>query len=422
MDEGTSAQPDEALARVVREEWGRLVALLLARFRRLDLVEDALGDAVEAAARTWPVQGVPDNPAAWLNTTASRRMLDRLRAEAMRQRRAPLLVTEADAAQGRDGAMADPGGLVEDDVLRLVLMCTHPALAPEAASALTLRLVLGVSTYDIARLFLVPEPTMAARITRAKKRIVAAGIPFAVPGVDMLPDRLDTVAQTAYLAFTAGYAPGSGPDLLRADLVGESVRLVRVVLALRPGAPVLVALLALMLLQHSRRDARVGQDGELVLLADQDRTRWHRAEIDEALALLRSLGPVRTVSLQAAAYVVQARIAAEHATAPTGQATRWDRIVQHYDVLLEVMPSPAARVARAVAVAEARSPEAGLLALEDLEVPGSHRLAAVRAELLSRAGRTQEARTAYQEAIGLCRNEKELEHLRERLDALRRPT
>ena len=204
---------DEALARVVREEWGRLIALLLARYRRLDLVEDALGDAVEAAARAWPAQGVPDNPAAWLHTVAGRRVLDRLRAEAMHRRRAPLLTTETEHAQERWAARADPGGLVEDDVLRLVLMCTHPALAPESASALTLRLVLGVSTYDVARLFLIPEPTMAARITRAKKKIVAAGIPFSVPGADALPDRLDTVAQTAYLAFTAGYARGQAISL-----------------------------------------------------------------------------------------------------------------------------------------------------------------------------------------------------------------
>lgn len=414
MTDGTPDASGDALARVVREEWGRLVALLLARYRRLDLVEDALGDAVEAAARTWPDRGVPDNPAGWLHTAAGRRVLDRVRAEAMHRRKAPLLVTDAERGQERSGAMVDPGGLVEDDVLRLVLMCTHPALAPESASALTLRLVLGVSTYDVARLFLVPESTMAARITRAKKKIMSAGVPFAVPGGDVLPDRLDTVAQTAYLAFTAGYAPGSGADLLRADLAGEAVRLVRVVLGLRPGSPVLVALLALMLLQHSRRDARVDDDGELVLLADQDRTRWHRDEIDEALGLLRSLGPVRTVTAQGAAYLVQARIAAEHATAATAQDTRWDRVVQHYDALLQVSPSPAARVARAVAVAESEGAEAGLRALADVEVTGSHRPAAVRAELLSRLGRTTEARASYEEAISLCRNETELAYLRQR--------
>lgn len=404
----------EALERVVREEWGRLIALLLARYRRLDLVEDALGDAVEAAARVWPTGGVPDNPAAWLNTAASRRVLDRLRAEAMRQRRVPLLVTEAERRQERVAAMADTGDLVEDDVLRLVLMCTHPALASEAASALALRLVLGVSTYDVARLFLVSESTMAARITRAKKKIVAAGIPFAVPRADVLPERLGTVAQTAYLAFTAGYAAGSGTDLLRADLAGEAVRLVRVVLTQRPTDPVLIALLALMLLQHSRRDARTGVDGQLVLLADQDRTRWHRDEISEALALLRSLGPVRSMSTQAVAYVLQAQIAAEHATAQTGTDTRWDRIVRHYDLLLQIASTPAAQVARAVAVAEAHGPDAGLAALEPVAVTGSHRPAAVRAELLVRSGRLELARAAYEEAISLCRNESELTYLRGR--------
>ena len=216
---------EEELARVVRGEWGRLVALLLARSRRLDLIEDALGDAVEAAARRWPVGGVPDNPAAWLLTVARRRVLDRLRSEAMARRRYAVLVTDVERRPPGAGAMADPGGLVEDDLLRLVLMCTHPALAPEAASALALRLVLGVSTHDIARLFLVPEATMAARITRAKKKIVAAGIPFAVPRADVLPERLATVAQTAYLAFTAGYAPGSGADPVRTELAGEAVRL-----------------------------------------------------------------------------------------------------------------------------------------------------------------------------------------------------
>lgn len=408
----------DALERVVREEWGRLIALLLVRYRRLDLVEDALGDAVEAATRTWPRDGVPDNPAGWLNRAASRRVLDRLRAEAMRQRRAPLLVTEAERGQERTAAMADTGDLVEDDMLRLVLMCTHPALGAEAASALTLRLVLGVSTYDVARLFLIPEPTMAARLTRAKKKIVAAGIPFSVPGADVLPDRLDTVAQTAYLAFTAGYAPGSGPDLLRADLAGEAVRLTRVVLAQRPTEPVLVALLALMLLQHSRRDARVGPGGQLVLLADQDRSQWHADEVGEALSLLGSLGAERRMTQQGAAYVVQARIAAEHATAESADSTRWDRIVAHFDLLLQVAPSPSARLARAVAVAEAQGPEAGLVALDQVRMPGSHRPASVRAELLVRSGRVTQAQAAYEEAIALCRNESELAFLRGRLVTL----
>ena len=406
------------LETVVREEWGRLTSLLLAQYRRLDLVEDCLGDAVEAAARRWPADGPPDNPSAWLLTTARRRVLDRVRAESMAQRKAPLLVTDAEHRQEGQAAMADPGGLVEDDLLRLVLMCTHPSLAPEAASALALRLVLGVSTLDIARLFLVSEPTVAARITRAKKKIVAAGIPFAVPAAEVLPQRLETVAQTAYLAFTAGYAPGSGPDLLRADLAGEAIRLVRVVVDLCPGEPAPEALLALMLLQHSRRDARVGDDGRLVLLAEQDRRRWRRDEIAEAQALLAS--PVLTgpVSPLAASYVVQARIAAEHATAASPEDTRWDRIVELYDLLLQIVPSPSARLARAVAVAERSGPEAGLAALDRVETPGSHRAAAVRAELLSRRGDTAAARAAFDEAIAACRNDVERAHLVERRQAL----
>ncbi len=407
---------EAALEAVVRGEWGRLTSLLLAQFRRLDLVEDALGDAVEAAARRWPDDGVPDNPAAWLLTTARRRVVDRLRAESMAQRKVPLLVTDAERREEGARTMADPGDLVEDDLLRLVLMCTHPALATESACALALRLVLGVSTHDIGRLFLVTEPTMAARLTRAKKKVVTAGIPFAVPAPDDLPERLETVAQTAYLAFTAGYAPGSGPDLVRAELAGEAIRLVRVVLALRPGEPALVALLALMLLQHSRRDARVGDDGRLVLLDDQDRGRWRRDEIDEALLLLSEPVLAGPVSPVAAAYVVQARIAAEHATAASPDDTHWDRIVDHYDLLLELTPSPSARLARAVAVAQADGPEAGLAALAGIEIAGSHRVDAVRAELLVRAGRAAEARTAYDAAIAVCRNDAERAHLVERRD------
>ncbi len=409
---------ETVLATVVREEWGRLTSLLLAQYRRLDLVEDALADAVEAAARRWPEDGPPHSPSAWLLTAARRRVVDRLRAESMAHRKAPLLATDAEHRQDKQTAMADPGGLVEDDLLRLVLMCTHPALAPEAASAVALRLVLGVSTHDIARLFLVGEPTVAARITRAKKKIVAAGIPFAVPAADVLPQRLETVAQTAYLAFTAGYAPGSGPDLLRADLAGEAVRLVRVVVGLCPSEPAPVALLALMLLQHSRRDARVGEDGRLVLLADQDRRRWRRDEIDEALTLLAAPVLAGPVSQLAASYAVQARIAAEHATAASPERTRWDRIVEHYDLLLRLFPSPSARLARAVAVAEAAGPEAGLAALDGVEMPGSHRVAAVRAELLSRRGDVAAAGTAYEEAIAACRNDAERAHLIERQRAL----
>ena len=416
----TATAPD-VLAGTVREEWGRLVSLLLARFRRLDLVEDALADAVETAARRWPRDGVPDNPAGWLHTAARRRILDRFRAEAMAQRKVPLLVVEGEGDAHRTGGVrADPGDLVEDDLLRLVLMCSHPALDPAAGSALTLRLVLGVGTADVARLFLVPEPTMAARITRAKKKIVAAGIPFAVPSAGELPERLDVVAQTAYLAFTAGYAPGSGPDAVRTELAGEAVRLVRVVLALRPGEPVLTALLALMLLQHSRRDARVDRAGAIVLLPDQDRSRWHRGDVDEALALLASPALTGPVTVQTAGYAVQARIAAEHATAPDAASTRWDRIVAHYDTLLSLAPTPSAQLARAVAVAEAQGPRAGLALLDGLDdlLPHSHRLPAVRAELLGRAGDDDGAQAAYDLAIERCANDAERALLERRRAAL----
>ena len=405
------------LEQVVQQEWGRLVALLLSQFRRLDLVEDALGDAVESASRTWPVDGVPDKPAAWLLTAARRRVLDRLRTEEVARRKLPVLLTDAERHQEGSRTMADGGSLVEDDVLRLVLMCAHPALAPESASALSLRLVLGVPTADIARLFLVPEATMAARITRAKKRIVGAGIPFAVPDASVLPERLDIVAQTAYLAFTAGYSPGTGPDLLRAEMSGEAIRLVRVVLGLRPDEPALVALLALMLLQHARREARV-RDGRLVLLTDQDRTRWHHDEIAEATRLLAAPALTGPLTPLAASYVLQARIAAEHATAPTPEDTRWDRIVGWYDLLLQVVPTPSARLARAVAVAEDRGAAACLAALEGLEIPDSHRPAAVRAELLSRAGDLDAARAAYDQAIAACRNDVERDFLLRRREEL----
>ncbi|WP_457205880.1 RNA polymerase sigma factor [Nocardioides sp. P5_C9_2] len=407
----------DVLERTVREEWGRLVALLLAQYRRVDLVEDAMGDAVEAAARRWPQDGVPDNPAAWLLTAARRRLLDRLRAEETVRRTTPDLAAEAGRQQEGARTMVDPGGLVEDDLLRLVLMCAHPALAPEAAAALSLRLVMGVPTPDVARLFLVPEATMAARLTRAKKKIVGAAIPFGVPDAGVLPERLDAVAQVAYLAFTAGYAPGTGPDLLRAETSGEAIRLVRVVLGVRPDEPVLVALLALMLLQHSRRDARVS-DGRLVLLPDQDRSRWHRDEISEGLRLLDHPALAGPITVPAASYTLQARIAAEHARAPLPEDTRWERVVALYDTLLAVAPSPAARLARAVAVAEARGPSAGIAALEGVEIPASHRVAAVRAELLAREGDTVGARAAYDQAIAACRNDMELAHLEARRAAL----
>ncbi|MFI2707276.1 DUF6596 domain-containing protein [Nocardioides sp. CER19] len=320
----------------------------------------------------------------------------------------PLLEVEASLTQEAAHVMADGGELVADERLRLVLLCAHPSLSPEAAAALTLRLVLGVATEDIARLFLQSTPTMAARLTRARKRL--AGARFEVPAdTAALAARVSAVADIAYLAFTAGYAPGSGPDVVRTQLAGEAVRLVRVLRSLLPHSDAEVdALLALLLLQHSRRDARV-RDGALVLLADQDRTRWHHDEIAEGLALLEPL-----VHEPPAPYLVQALIAAEHAIAPSSAATAWDRIVARYDELLTLLDTPVVRLNRAVAVAEASGPEAGLDALGSVALSG-HRLPATRAELLLRAGRPDEARIAFTTAIALCGNGAERAHLEGRL-------
>ncbi|GAA1945391.1 hypothetical protein GCM10009798_00360 [Nocardioides panacihumi] len=323
----------------------------------------------------------------------------------------PLLEVEASLTQEAAHVMADGGELVADERLRLVLLCAHPSLSPEAAAALTLRLVLGVSTDDIARLFLQSTATMAARLTRARKRL--AGASFEVPAdPDALQARVAVVADVAYLAFTAGYAPGSGPDVVRTELAGEAVRLVRVLRDILPSPePEVDALLALMLLQHSRRDARVS-DGAIVLLADQDRTRWHRDEIAEALGLLEPL-----VHAPPAPYLLQALIASEHAIAPSAEATAWDRIVARYDELLTVHDTPVVRLNRAVAVAESRGAEAGLSALASVALAG-HRLPATRAELLVRAGRDAEARASFSAAIALCANEAERTHLVERLAAI----
>jgi RNA polymerase sigma-70 factor (ECF subfamily) len=418
--------PDEPLAHqletVWRDEWGRLLALLVAQYRRLELAEDGLGDAFESAARTWSRDGVPTNPAGWLLTAAPRRIIDRLRAEEVAARKLPVLAVEADLQERAERTMADPGE-VFDERLRLVLLCAHPSLAPESAAALTLRLVLGVTTEDIARLFLVSTPTMAARLTRARKRL--AGARFDLPTGPELVDRVTTVTTVAYLAFTAGYAPGSGAEILRADVSAEAIRLVRVLRSALTStvgddlptsmASELDALLALMLLQHARRDSRVAvADGavRLVLLPDQDRSRWHQDEIGEALTLLTP-----HVLATPAPYLLEALIAAEHAVAADASATDWPRIAARYAELEELTASPVVRLNRAVAVAEADGPLAGLALLDGLALPG-HRLPAARAELLFRAGRPDEARTWFTQALDLCGNAAERAHLSARLSSL----
>jgi len=397
------------LETVLRDEWGRLLALLVAQYRRLDLAEDGLADAFEAAARTWGEEP-PETPAAWILTAARRRIVDRLRSEEVLVRKMPLLAVDAELAQGAQRVIADAGEEIVDERLRLVLLCAHPKLSREAAAALTLRLVLGVSTEDIARLFLHRTPTMAARLTRARKRL--AGASFTVPAGRELAARVGVVADVAYLAFTAGYAPGSGDDVLRAELAGEAIRLVRVLRDVLPNPDREIdALLALMLLQHSRRDARVA-DGRVVLLSDQDRTRWRADEIAEALGLLTPL-----VHAAPAPYLLQALIASEHAIAPSSDQTAWDRIVSRYDELLALGENPVVRLNRAVAVAEASGAEAGLGELREVALPG-HRLPAVRAELLARLGRDAEAIKAYDAALALCTNGAERAVLARRRQAL----
>ncbi|ADB32974.1 putative RNA polymerase, sigma-24 subunit, ECF subfamily [Kribbella flavida DSM 17836] len=400
------------LETVLRDEWGRLLALLVARFRRLDLAEDSLAEAFEAAARTWPHDGVPGSPSAWLLTAARRRVLDRLRAEAVAAKSLPLLAVEAEAAETARRVLADVSAPGEsgaaDERLRLILLCAHPSLERDAAAALTLRLVLGVPTGDIARLFLVPATTMAARLTRARKRL--AGATFEVPAGPALQARVSAVADIAYLAFTAAYAPGSGEDVVRAAEAGEVVRLVRVLREVGPAVSRddVEALLALMLLQHSRRDARVA-DGKLVLLPDQDRTRWHATEIAEALDLLTPLAR----QAPSTPYLLQALIAAEHSIARRPADTDWQRIAEWYEELEALTASPVVRINRAVAVAETNGPTAGLDLLHGLDLPG-HRLPATRAELLARAGQINEALTAYDAALAACDNAAERTHLRQR--------
>ena len=450
---------DAALADAWRTSWSRLISLLIGQYARPDLAEDAVSDAFEAAARHWPVDGVPTNTGAWLLTAARRRVLDRLRSEAVARRKEPLMVVD-DEMRAAAAAAVDPGAHVADEQLRLIFACCHPAIAPDDRVALTLRFVVGLTTTEIARLLLVQESTMAARMTRAKKRLASSGIPFATPDAAHLDERLDVVATVVYLAFTSGYHPGVGESVLRVDLGDEAIRLLRVLDGLLPGRAVVRSLLALLLLQHSRRDTRLDAAGALVLLPDQDRTRWHRDEIAEGVALLTSTtssaptpdptatapssrgpaapsrasgapepatgaaaGPGPAAGHQtrlAQEYRLQALIAAEHATAPTAADTRWPVIAALYAQLEALTGSPVVRLARAVAVAEASGPEAGLALLDGLDdaLPRHHRVPAVRAELLTRAGHQEAAAAAYRAALTLVTNPTERTHLESRLAAL----
>jgi RNA polymerase sigma-70 factor (ECF subfamily) len=380
----------DPLAVVFRAEHGRVLARLISLFGDFDLAEEALAEAYATAAARWPIDGVPQHPAAWLITTARNRAIDRIR----RARR-----LNAKLATLAEQPVAEPSlnGGVPDERLQLFFTCCHPALARNAQVALTLRCLGGLSTEEVARLFLATETTVAQRIVRAKRKIRAAAIPFRVPGSDELPQRLPAVLAVIYLLFTEGYAATSGAELIKVSLCHEAIRLARVLRELLP-APEVSGLLALLLLTDARRAARVDGSGRLVPLEEQDRSKWDRASIDEGRRLVvGSAGP----------YAVQAAIAAVHADAPTADETDWPQIVSLYGLL---PPSPMVRLNQAIAVAMADGPQAGLKMLEDVRLD-SHLLPAARADLLRRSGQAAEAVAAYDKAIALADNQVEREYL-----------
>jgi RNA polymerase sigma-70 factor (ECF subfamily) len=399
-----------AVADAHRHEWARVLAATVRVTRDLDLAEECVQDAYARALVTWSATGVPRSPGAWLTTTARNRALDLLRHEATARRALPLLVSDEVEAGPEDQLPED----IPDDRLRLVLTCCHPALAPEARVALTLRLVCGLSTAEVARAFLVPEPTMAARITRAKKKIAAAHIPYRVPAAEELPARIDAACDVVHLLFTTGHAPPSGPELVRRDLVERAVDLARMLHALLPRDPDVTGLLALILLTDARRSARLDDQGRVVLLPDQDRRRWDRAAVAEGVRLVRE-----ALSGRPGRWALMAAIAAVHDEAPSWAETDWTEVVGLYDVLVQLWPSPVVALNRAVAVGMAEGPAAGLAALDDLagepQLAAYPYLPAARADLLARLGRVSEACEAYDEALLLTENAVERRFLAERL-------
>ncbi|MCP3782457.1 RNA polymerase sigma factor [Micromonospora sp. A3M-1-15] len=383
----------------------------------LDVAEECVQDAYLAALAAWARDGVPDKPGAWLTATAKRKALDVLRREKVFRSKMPLLVEPAEAEMTEE----PDGDAVPDDRLRLVFTCCHPALAREAQVALTLRLVCGVATGDIARAFLVTETTMAARVTRAKKKIAAARIPYRVPDAAELPERLDAVLTVIHLLFTTGHTAPTGAGLVRADLVDRAVHLTRMLLALMPDEPEVRGLLALLLLTDARRATRTGADGRLLVLEEQDRSRWDRAAIAEGNNLV--LGAFRTGRV--GRYAIQAAIASLHAVAPSYAATDWPQVVRLYDELLKRWSSPVVALNRAVAVSMVDGPAAALaevdLLTEDARLAGYHYVPAIRADLLRRLDRPEEAADAYRTALALVDNEAERAFLTARLTEVAPP-
>jgi len=391
-------EPAQAIERIFREEFGRVVASLVRRFGDIDIAEDAAGEALLVALQKWPVDGVPPNPGGWLTIAAGNRAIDRIRRERQRdaKHQAALMI--------HDDTSHEPTGLVEDDRLRLIFTCCHPALAPEARVALTLRLLGGLTVAEIAAAFLVQETTMAQRITRAKAKIKGAHIPYRVPSADDLGERLAGVLTVVYLVFNEGYLASAGDQPIRAELTDEAIRLGRLLRSLLPDEQEATGLLALMLLSDARRASRVA-GGELVPLPEQDRNGWDRAFVAEGHDLVREcLSRVRDSGRPPGRYQLLAAVNAVHTDAPSWADTDWRQIAALYDQLAVLDPGPVVALNRAIAIAELDGPAVGLAKVDRLELTGYHAWHATRADLLRRLGRSAEARTAYDDAIAATDN------------------
>jgi RNA polymerase sigma-70 factor, ECF subfamily len=403
---------EEAITQAHHEEWARVVAALTRRFRDLDIAEEAAAEAFATAVARWPADGVPPNPGAWLTTTANRRAIDRIRRESKRDNK------QKEALMAYDDDPPEPLGAIDDERLRLVFTCCHPALAMETRVALTLRMVGGLTVAEIARAFLVAEPTLGQRITRAKAKIKAARIPYRVPDAEDLPARVSGVLAVLFIVFNEGYlATGPDTDPVRQDLTAEAIRLARLIRALLPADGEVAGLLALMLLTEARRTARVSASGELVPLGEQDRGAWDKALIAEGHALVRER---LAAGVAPGRYQILAAIGAVHTSAPDVRDTDWSQVVALYDQLVRLDSSPIVALNRAIAVGELDGAEVALAAVDRLEdaLTGYHAYHATRADLLRRLGRSAESRAAYDKAIELAGNTAETAHLTRRRDQL----